>query len=157
MWDLDCDSLKSGAPGSAPPRALTWGSFFGSARPDSRKVYPAKEPGVQPGGASTGYINLGTALEAVASTAAGTATAAAASKASAVSASAAATAAAAPGTIFFRTRLIHRQVTAAHAHSVQGFHSLGCRIVVSHLDEGKSSRLSGVTVCHDTHPVNLSV
>ena len=31
-------------------------------KPDSRKVYPAKEPGVQPGGTSTGYINLETAL-----------------------------------------------------------------------------------------------
>jgi hypothetical protein len=99
-------------------------------------------------------------LKAVAATASGTATTTAAPKASTAAVSAAPTAAAtttAPGTIFFRTRLIYRQVTAAHAHSVQGFHGFGCRIVVRHLNEGKSSRLSGVTVGHDTHPVYLSV
>ena len=39
---------------------LRW--CFVDTRPESRKLYPAKEPGVPPGGASTGYINLGTAV-----------------------------------------------------------------------------------------------
>jgi hypothetical protein len=77
--------------------------------------------------------------------------------ASAVPTSTTASAATAPGTILFRTRLIYRQVTAAHIHSVQRFHCPGSRLIVGHLDEGKSSWLAGVTVGNNTYPVNLPV
>src|SRR5271157_1613440 len=74
------------------------------------------------------------------------ATATAATAAAPVTAAPAATAALATRPVHLRTSFVNGQIAPAEIRAVQGFHRFAGRLVIDHLDEGKSARLSRVAI-----------
>src|SRR5579871_570931 len=68
-----------------------------------------------------------------------------------------AAAALAPWPVRLGTRFVYGQIAAAEVGAVQCFHRLAGRIVIRHLHKGEASRLSGVAVRNDAHPVDGAI
>src|SRR5208283_1178281 len=60
-----------------------------------------------------------------------------------------ATAALATRPVHLRTRFVDGKVAPSEIRAVQGLHRLACRLIIRHLNEGKSARLTRVAIGND--------